>query len=92
MYDIFNSLFNLIFGPILLFLDDLFVDKFGGSSLMGYTFKIGFGNVEWFSIDLYTLFGLIGGLIISVVFIILIFKVFKFFTNLVKRAFGGKKW
>lgn len=76
---------------IVEFINDVFYNYFG-KSLEDFNFRIGFGSVEWFSFNFYELFALIGSLIISIIFIKLIWGVFKFFARLTKRAFGVRKW
>lgn len=77
MAEIFENLYDLIFEPIVTFLNEILISYTkNGFNLSHFTFKIGFGSIEWFSMDLETLFILIGGLIIVTVFTILVFKGF----------------
>lgn len=91
MQNILAQIYYYTFFYVVEFIDDIFYDNFD-KSLSDFNFKIGFGSIEWFSFNFYELFSLIGSLTIGIIFILLVWKVFKFFTKLVNRAFGGRKW
>lgn len=81
----------MTFGVIIDYLENIIFD-WAETSMELIPIKIGFGNVEWLNTNLRVLFVATTAIILGIIFIILVWKIFKFFTKLVNKAFGGRKW
>lgn len=76
--DLYNSLKAVIDFFIQPFLKAL--DEIGISEM---DIRLGFSNVEWFSIKLYDLISLVGSYIILYLFFRIIFKILKMFIKII---------
>ena len=76
--DLYNGLKEVIDFFVQPFLKTL--DEIGISDM---PIKVGFDNIEWFSISLYNLISLIGSYIILYLFFKIIFKILKLFIKII---------
>lgn len=87
MINIFEAIYDNTFYFVIEFIKRI-LGRYS-ISLTDIPIRIGFGNVEWINSNMLEVLMLVSTIIIGFIFIRLVYKVLKFFTRLVTRAFGG---
>lgn len=75
LYNALKEVIDFFVRPFLTVLDEIGISEI--------PIKVGFSNIEWFSITLYNLISLIGSYIILYLFFKIIFKILKMFIKII---------
>lgn len=86
LQQLMEFLHNNLIEPIHNF---LVVNGTGITNLDDININFGFGQITWFSLNLYDLLLIVIGLMVSITALVLTWKFVKMLSNFVRRLFGG---
>jgi len=93
MLDNFGSLiyqvWEVLLSPFLMALNQILNELGWSEGLLSFDINIGFGQIVWFSGNLEDLIIIVFGITMTVIFLIVVFKFFKWFSSLFGSLFRG---
>lgn len=75
--------------PFFESLNKMLMDNGSATTLSGFNINIGFGEIVWFTSSLEDLIIIVFGITMTIITLIVIFKLFKWFTSLFGNLFRG---
>lgn len=83
------QVWEVLLSPFLMALNQMLNELGWSEDLHAFDINIGFGQIVWFTGNLEDLIIIVFGITMTVIFLIVVFKLFKWFSSLFGNLFRG---